>query len=1001
MIKVLSYTILLCLATVVANEAHYIIRPSQSQIQSCVQQCSIAKCRVDNNLTLSQFVKNSTDYLTNDTVLFFSPGNYSLKSKLIVENIHSFSMTSFMCPISSSKAVITCGHNARFEFRNVSIVTVSGFEFVGCFENNVTSVGRFQLENSGFLGNGQTTDNVNSHRSTAQVRTKFVRIVGAVIFAHKSNMSITHTKFINNTGNAIVYVNSGTITSIDHSEFINNTGSILTASRTGVSISHSKFFFNNGGLSTYGGGITIIDHAKFINNTGDRVLQAENTNVRISQSEFIGNKNGYATVHVLTGTITSIDHCKFINNTGYILLQVQNTNTSISQSEFIGNENGYATVHVFNGMITSIDHCKFINNTGYILLQVQNTNTSISQSKFIGNENGYATVYVLNRMITSIDHCKFINNTGYVLLQVQNMNTSISQSEFIGNENGYATVHVLNGTITSIDHSKFIDNSVSGRSFILGASNISMVSITHSDFVDNSAYEVLYLDSITITLHLSEFINNIADRAVVYIPYYTTADNLSDNIFNDNSAKYEVFIISGCRSDHGLSLGSSRCLQCPEKWHQILIGTVVAAFIAGIALIIFMLVLNMTVAVGTLNGILFYANIVAANADTYFLPFTTTDFVTVLISWLNLDIGFDICFVKAEGLYDVGLDQLYKALLQLAFPAYVIVLVIIVIVASECSSKFAKIIGKRNPVAVLATMILLSYAKFFDAILTSFSLLYGQPALGSHNINVTRLENLLTFAKERSNAKSVVVGYVLLVVSILILLLGIIFAALIFSWQWLLRYQDKAIFKWVRYQKLCHFIEPYHTPYTSKYRYWTGLLLFVRILIYLISIVNFSLDPRVNLMGTILVIGSLILLKGMTTERVYKNWPLDVMETAIYCNLVAFSALTWYNLDFGGDQVALAYTSVMIIFIFLLGVIIFHVLRYTRFYKCSFIEKAFKWTSSKLLEKKPKEQSSNDAPEELDGYQLERSIAGDQELPTITYSTIEIRQPSQNQEEDM
>ena len=953
MIKVLSYMILLCLATVVANEAHYIIRPSQSQIQSCVQQCSIAKCRIDNNLTLSQFVKNSTDYLTNDTVLFFSPGNYSLKSKLIVENIHSFSMTSFMCPISSSKAVITCGHNARFEFRNVSIVTVSGFEFVGCFENNVTSVGRFQLENSGFLGNGQTTDNVNSHRSTVQVRTKFVRIVGAVIFAHKCNMSITHTKFINNTGNAIVYVNSGTITSIDHSEFINNIGSILTASRTGVSISHSKFFFNNGGLSTYGGGITIIDHAKFINNTGDRVLQAENTNVRISQSEFIGNKNGYATVHVLTGTITSIDHCKFINNTGYILLQVQNTNTSISQSEFIVNENGYATVHVFNGMITSIDHCKFINNTGYILLQVQNTNTSISQS------------------------------------------------EFIGNENGYATVHVLNGTITSIDHSKFIDNSVSGRSFILGASNISMVSITHSDFVDNSVYEVLYLDSITITLHLSEFINNIADRAVVYIPHYTTADNLSDNIFNDNSAKYEVFIVSGCRSDHGLSLGSSRCLQCPDKWHQILIGTVVAAFIAGIALIIFMLALNMTVAVGTLNGILFYANIVAANANTYFLPFTTTDFVTVLISWLNLDIGFDICFVKAEGLYDVGLDQLYKALLQLAFPAYVIVLVIIVIVASECSSKFAKIIGKRNPVAVLATMILLSYAKFFDAILTSFSLLYGQPALGSHNINVTRLENLLTFAKERSNAKSVVVGYVLLVVSILILLLGIIFAALIFSWQWLLQYQDKAIFKWVRYQKLCHFIEPYHTPYTSKYRYWIGLLLFVRILIYLISIVNFSLDPRVNLMGTILVIGSLILLKGMTTERVYKNWPLDVMETAIYCNLVAFSALTWYNLDFGGDQVALAYTSVMIIFILLLGVIVFHVLRYTRFYKCSFIEKAFKWTSSKLLEKKPKEQPSNDAPEELDGYQLERSVAGDQELPTITYSTVEIRQPSQNQEEEM
>jgi hypothetical protein len=54
-----------------------------------------------------------------------------------------------------------------------------------------------------------------------------------------------------------------------------------------------------------------------------------------------------------------------------------------------------------------------------------------------------------------------------------------------------------------------------------------------------------------------------------------------------------------------------------------------------------MLVLNITVAIGTLNGILFYAHIVAANSDTYFLPFKL---ITVFISWLNLDIGFDVCF---------------------------------------------------------------------------------------------------------------------------------------------------------------------------------------------------------------------------------------------------------------------------------------------------------------------------------------------------------------------
>ena len=109
-----------------------------------------------------------------------------------------------------------------------------------------------------------------------------------------------------------------------------------------------------------------------------------------------------------------------------------------------------------------------------------------------------------------------------------------------------------------------------------------------------------------------------------------------------------------------------------------------------------------------------------------------------------------------------------------------------------------------------------------------------------------------------------------------------------------------------------------------------------------ISDVNFFLESRTNLMAVILVVGSLILLKGVTAKRIYKNWPLDVMETAIYFNLVAFSALTWYNLDSGENQVAIAYMSVMIILILSLGIIAFHILRYTRLYKCSFVEKAFK-----------------------------------------------------------
>ena len=806
--------------------ASYIIQPSQ--IQNCDDR---VECDCS-NLTLSQFVNNSSSYLrvTSDTILIFLPGNHNLESELLVENFHSFSMYAWHG--SSSKATITCHHSARLEFRNVSTVTVSGLEFIGCSENRVISVDQFQLENSEFIGNA------------------IIHAYGTVLSIEESTAKLDRVLFLS-----------------QNRKFC---AAIVCVINSNLTVSHSTFKSNIG--------------------SGD-VLKIGNTNMSLSCSELVSNQNGY------NYGSTIIEHTKFINNTG-LILSATHTEVSISYNEFLSNDAYGWYLLAFVGVLTSIDHSKFINNTGTSVLLVANTDT--------------------------------------------------------------ITLHL-------------------------------------NEFINNKIITVMVAHNTTVTTENS----TIMGIAVVYILWYhtTAAENLIGNIFTNNSAAYEIFISSICRPGLSRSLGSSRCIPCSDHWRRELIGIVAASFVAGIALVIFMLALNMTIAVGTLNGILFYANIVAVNADIYFLPSTTPNFVTVLISWLNLDIGFDVCFTKTEGSNAIfAVDDLYKTLLQLAFPGYVIFLVIIVIVASERSSKFAKIIGKGNPVAVLATMILVSLAKLLNAIIASASLAYFQPAYGSHNVDVTNIEYNLGSLNTEENMNTEATTFSLMTIDILLFLLCIIYIALIFHWQWLLRYQDKAIFKWVRYQKLRHFIEPYHAPYTAQYRYWTGLLLFVRVLLYLISVLNFSLDPRVDLLATIFIVGSLILLKGVTAKRVYKNWPLDVMETAIYFNLVAFSALTWYILDFGGNQVALAYTSIMIIFVLLLGVIVFHVLRYTRLNKCSFVKKSFEWTSSKLLEKNPKEKQQNDAPEELDGYQLERSAAGDQELPTITYSVVEINEPAQSQD---
>ena len=111
------------------------------------------------------------------------------------------------------------------------------------------------------------------------------------------------------------------------------------------------------------------------------------------------------------------------------------------------------------------------------------------------------------------------------------------------------------------------------------------------------------------------------------------------------------------------------------------VAMLVAIVCAGIFLVAFLLALNLTVATGTINGLIFYANIVGAN-DKVLFHFTTPNLVTVFLSWLNLELGFDTCFFE-------GMDTYWKTWLQLLFSTYVILLVTVVIIVSEHSTRFA------------------------------------------------------------------------------------------------------------------------------------------------------------------------------------------------------------------------------------------------------------------------------------------------------------------------
>ena len=134
--------------------------------------------------------------------------------------------------------------------------------------------------------------------------------------------------------------------------------------------------------------------------------------------------------------------------------------------------------------------------------------------------------------------------------------------------------------------------------------------------------------------------------------------------------------------------------------------------LAGIALVVLLIVLNLTVSVGTINGLIFYANIVRANHATFFPPNTTNSFLSWFIAWINLDLGIETCFYN-------GLDAYVKTWLQFVFPLYIWFLVIAIIILSHYYTLAARLSG-RNAVPVLATLFLISYAKLLRIIITVF-----------------------------------------------------------------------------------------------------------------------------------------------------------------------------------------------------------------------------------------------------------------------------------------
>ena len=373
----------------------------------------------------------------------------------------------------------------------------------------------------------------------------------------------------------------------------------------------------------------------------------------------------------------------------------------------------------------------------------------------------------------------------------------------------------------------------------------------------------------------------------------------SDSLCSENR---HGLLCGACRQNYSLTLHNFSCKVCEDKYLSLLLFF---AF-AGIALIVFLLTLRVTVAAGTINGLVLYANIVSVNRDIFFPPGIINVYpLTVFLAWLNLDFGIPICF------YD-GLDAYSYAWLQYLFPVYLWLLIGVIILINKLPIKVGGLFGS-NPVAVLATVVLMSYTKLLQSSIVALA--YTQLDYPDNKTNVWLYDANITYFKGKHIYLAVVA---ILVIAVLILPYTLL---LTFGYR-LLAYSNRRYCFWFNTFK--PFLDPYYAPFNGKTRYWNGFLLTVCGGLYVGFSINALGDPSANLVA-ISVIFLVLAVIPWLGHRIYERLYVNILEASYILNVCILSIATFYVRTIHEKQAVVTYLSVGIAFAEFIGIVIFHV----------------------------------------------------------------------------
>ena len=329
-----------------------------------------------------------------------------------------------------------------------------------------------------------------------------------------------------------------------------------------------------------------------------------------------------------------------------------------------------------------------------------------------------------------------------------------------------------------------------------------------------------------------------------------------------------------CKENHSAVFGSDACHSyCTDLY----LLTLPVYAVAGLLLVTVLFALRLTVATGTVNGIIFYANTLSLVMDklTESSHKSLQATQVIIISLLNLDLGFPLC------LYN-GMTTAAKVGFQFVFPIYLWSIVIGMIVISKYSIRLSNFISNSS-VQVLATLLYLSFAKLLRTVIdiASYSNIHSVTLKNNVSSEIYYYGSNDEAAVWYYNGEAYGQG-----VHGLLLAVAVTFTALYLLPYAILTTFSHCLMRFRLFNRLRPFIDAYGGPFKDKWRFWFGLRLWLVVILFSVNGGLQGTNTRSMLIIHFIVILTFILFQ--VWMHPYKNRFVELLDTLLmtnYCEL--------------------------------------------------------------------------------------------------------------------